>query len=142
MIFEDSILTEMKEAWPHKWQEVRAYFEKKEEEYEKYSDNVKEKMDHPKITLLSRIKGAKLLREHELKILNKCIPKNQLEDGVTYISTGCTLCRFICEARWDQKIGKFKYMRDKFGLKFEDEIEHFVDVIDTGYAGFTPIKKK
>ena len=62
------------------------------------------------------------------------IPKNELIIGKIYIGD----CRNATEAIWDGKV--FKYMRTKFGLTYEEEINHFED--DDGYDVFVPIKIK
>ena len=62
------------------------------------------------------------------------IPKDKLIIGKTYIGD----CRNAIEAIWDGKV--FKYMRTKFGLTYEEEINHFED--DDGYDVFVPIKIK
>lgn len=62
------------------------------------------------------------------------IPKDELIIGKIYIGD----CRNATEAIWDGKV--FKYMRTKFGLTYEEEINHFED--DDGYDVFVPIKLK
>ena len=62
------------------------------------------------------------------------IPKDELIIGKIYIGD----CRNATEAIWDGKV--FKYMRTKFGLTYEEEINHFEE--DDGYDVFVPIKLK
>lgn len=64
------------------------------------------------------------------------IPKSELIDGAYYEGT----CRNASMAQWDAKKGKFIYTRYKFGLAFEDEIEHPEDEIDR-YDVFIPFRK-
>ncbi len=62
------------------------------------------------------------------------IPLDKLEIGKTYI--GC--CRNAREAVWLGE--KFEYQKYKFGLFFQEKINHFQD--DDGYDVFIPIKVK
>lgn len=48
------------------------------------------------------------------------IAKKDLEHNVRYSGR----CRNSSTAYWDAKAEKFKYLRQKFGFKFVDEIEH------------------
>ena len=68
-------------------------------------------------------------------ILIKCgaIPKDKLETGATYLGS----CRNSETAIWNGF--KFVYNRNKFGISYEDEINHFQH--DDGYDLFVPIKK-
>lgn len=62
------------------------------------------------------------------------IPKAKLIIGETYIGN----CRNTTEAIWDGE--HFNYIRTKFGLKYNEKINHFED--DNGYDVFVPIKLK
>lgn len=68
--------------------------------------------------------------EHEI------VAKSGLIDGAYYEGT----CRNASIARWDASRNKFVYTRYKFGLSFEDEIEHPEDEIDR-YDVFIPFAK-
>lgn len=80
--------------------------------------------------------------QYEQDILKRIIPKNKLKGGVTYIGTGCKLSRGTKEATWDEKKQIFIYTRYKHGGYMLDKMEHFADVVDTVFAGFTPLKEK
>ena len=60
------------------------------------------------------------------------LPKEALQDGHLYLGN----CRNASRAIWNGK--KFKYTRYKFGITFEEEINHFED--DEGNDVFVPIK--
>lgn len=62
--------------------------------------------------------------------LDGMIPKKDLVIGATYQG----YCRNASEAVWNGK--KFMYMREKFGSRFEEDIEHPED--DCGYDVFVP----
>lgn len=62
------------------------------------------------------------------------IPKKNLKVGKTYIGD----CRNATEAVWNGKV--FTYIRNKFGHKYEEDINHFED--DDGSDLFVPIKEK
>lgn len=62
------------------------------------------------------------------------IPKKDLIVGKTYIGS----CRNSSEAVWNGKT--FEYKRYKFGMTFDDEINHFED--NDGYDLFVPLKEK
>lgn len=64
------------------------------------------------------------------------IPKDQMIDGMWYNG----ICRNTRFAMWDKKVGKFRYLRNKFGW-FMEQIEHFEDVKETRLDGFIPVKK-
>ena len=61
------------------------------------------------------------------------IPKSQLEIGFIYEGS----CRNANKAIWNGF--QFEYIREKFGSKFKEKINHFED--DNGYDLFVPIKK-
>lgn len=88
------------------------------------------------------IKNA-LIQKFERDILDRCIKKEDLEDGVWYEcdDEGLRVARRVGKARWNEEKGKFLYERDKFGHKFEDTMDYFGDVINAGYAGFPPMWK-
>jgi hypothetical protein len=142
MLIENDILEEMKKFWPDKWQNVINFYESKEATFNNYPDDIKAKMKTPKEQLLERLEATKQLKEYELEVLSKTIPKDKLEDGVTYIGLDSTLSRHVDEARWDAKQDMFVYQRYKFGMTFEDTMHHFADVINISIAGFTPMSKK
>lgn len=62
------------------------------------------------------------------------IPKTDLVVGKTYIGD----CRNATEAVWNGNT--FTYKRYKFGIYFDEDINHFED--DDGYDLFVPIKVK
>lgn len=150
MVVEENILKQMQETWPDNWEQVLKYFQDKDNTHQEHfpnlAPNLQQKMgrDYWKKELIRRIKGVQELHRWEQEVGQKIIPKNQLEDGVTYLPLEGTggLCRHVKEARWDAKEQIFWYTRTKFGYTFEDRMDHFIDVIDAGIAGFTPIKKK
>jgi len=143
MEFDDNILKDLKELWPDDWQRLIDYWGKKELAF---NAELKEKLgpDYFKNQLMERIEGRKALLKREQEIVDAIIPKDQLEDGVTYLAMEGTghFTRHIYEARWDAKNQIFYYERTKFGDKFEDTMDHFADVVHGSIAGFTPIKKK
>ena len=145
MKLDPNIEKELKELWPDRWEGVLAFYEKSEIAFNTAPENVREKMGEDYIDNLikQRIKGRKETLKFEKEVLEKIIPKNKLENSATYLAMEGTerLCRHIEEAKWDKKEQKFWYTRNKFGHEFEDLIDHFEDVINDGYAGFTPIKK-
>lgn len=61
------------------------------------------------------------------------IPKSKLKVGKTYLGA----CRNAEKAVWRGKF--FVYKRYKFGMWYEEEINHFED--DDGYDLFVPIKQ-
>lgn len=75
-------------------------------------------------------------KEYVIKNYIRCgaIPKKDLIIGRTYIGD----CRNADEAIWNGKV--FIYKRTKFGVTFDEEINHFED--DNGYDLFVPIKLK
>lgn len=62
------------------------------------------------------------------------IPKKDLIVGETYIGN----CRNATEATWNGEV--FVYKRTKFGITYNEKINHFED--DDGYDLFVPIKIK
>lgn len=144
MIIEENILKEIKEVWPNSWEHVIESFEKKEETFQNLPDHVKEKVGTPIQQLIKRMESMKAHRVWESKVVEQIIPKEKLEDGVVYLAMEGTssLCRCVQEARWDASKQKFMYERTKFAWTFEDEMDHFADVVNGSIAGFTPFKKK
>ena len=67
--------------------------------------------------------------------LDGMIAKKDLVDGAIYLGH----CRNAGYAQWNAGLGKFEYIRHKFGCEFIDEIEHPED--DRGYDIFVPILK-
>ena len=61
------------------------------------------------------------------------IPKSDLEVGCKYLGQ----CRNADEATWNGE--NFVYQRYKFGITYEEKINHFED--DDGFDLFVPIKK-
>ena len=62
------------------------------------------------------------------------IPKNKLITGKTYIGE----CRNANEATWNGE--KFIYKRNKFGMTYDEDINHFEE--DDGHDLFVPLKIK
>ena len=75
--------------------------------------------------------------EYQIVVSNiiRCgaIPKDKMELGAIYIGS----CRNSDMAMWDGD--DFKYVREKFGHKYIEHINHFEDYTD--YDVFVPIKK-
>lgn len=65
----------------------------------------------------------------------KPIGKEELIKGETYSG----ICRNASKAIWDGK--EFHYKRFKFGLTYDETINHYEDDNDFGYDVFVPIKK-
>lgn len=61
------------------------------------------------------------------------IPKKDLVVGAKYLGT----CRNADTAVWNGTV--FEYQRYKFGMYFDDKINHFED--DNGYDLFVPVKR-
>lgn len=143
MQLEDNILKDLKELWPNDWEKLIDFWEKKEAAF---PENAKEKLgpDYFKNQIIERIEGRKALLAREQEIVNAIIPKEDLEDGVVYLAMEGTehFCRYVQEARWDAAKGYFWFIRNKFGHTFEDQMDHFADVVHGSVAGFTPIRKK
>lgn len=64
------------------------------------------------------------------------IPKSDLIDGEIYYGES----RNTSKAIWDAELQKFRYQRFKFGLEFEDVIEHPEDEIGN-HDVFIPLSK-
>ena len=146
MILKKDIEQNLKEFWPDNWERIIEHYQKQANVLR----SVGKKIDNNYVEkcILERIKGREDVLKYEQDVLKKIIPKDKLEDGVTYIGTGCSLSRNVEEARWDIKErqgehkGMFWYTRHKFGNTFEDTMHHFADVVNSSIAGFTPLKKK
>lgn len=63
------------------------------------------------------------------------IPKSELIIGNTYSG----YCRNASKATWDGK--KFHYTRHKFGVSFEETINHYEDDNESDIDVFVPIKE-
>lgn len=86
--------------------------------------------DVPEIPILNNT-------EEKHSLINKlielgAIPKKDLVVGRTYVGS----CRNSEEAVWNGE--KFIYKRTKFGITYDEKINHFED--DDGYDVFIPIK--
>lgn len=101
---------------------------------EKISGNLKDHFecpeDVPEIPILNNT-------EEKQSLINKlielgAIPKKDLVIGKTYVGS----CRNSEEAVWNGE--KFIYKRTKFGITYDEKINHFED--DDGYDVFIPIK--
>ncbi len=67
--------------------------------------------------------------------LDGMIARKDLVDGAIYLGH----CRNAGYAQWNAGLGKFEYIREKFGCEYIDEIEHPED--DRGFDIFVPILK-
>lgn len=78
----------------------------------------------------------KPLDEFYISHIIRCggIPKSELKDGSEYIGN----CRNSTKATWNSSKNLFVYKRFKFGMEYEDSINHFED--DDGYDLFVPIE--
>jgi hypothetical protein len=77
------------------------------------------------------IKQGELDRAYTLGML----PKLDLEDGVYYQG----YCRHATVAMWSAEKSCFIYMRQKFGRRYPDEVNHPED--DNGFDLFVPLRK-
>ena len=68
--------------------------------------------------------------------IKEYIPKKDLVDKTTYEG----ICRNSTSATWHADLGKFVYMRNKFGSEFPETILHPED--DTTWDVFYPIKER
>ena len=151
MVLSDDVVNEIKAIWPDRWLSIIEFYSSKDAQHRKvYSslpDNVKDSLggiDRWYNELLDRIKSKKEQLQFEQDVCSMIIPKDQLSNGVTYIALDGTehLSRHVAEATWDSSQGMFIYKRSKFGMEFDDTMHHFTDVVNSGLAGFTPIKEK
>jgi len=143
MKLKKGIIERAQKIWGDDWERIAENFEKKREPQAKLPKKVQKKMGTPEEQFIQLIEQREKQREWELEVVDTIIPKDQLEDGAYYAAMEGTakLCRHVDKARWDAKKGQFMYERTKFNYTFEDEMDHFADVLDVGYAGFTPIRK-
>lgn len=63
------------------------------------------------------------------------IPKSELMVGQCYPGH----CRNACKATWDGN--KFHYKRYKFGIEYEETINHYEDDNQLGIDVFVPVKE-
>ncbi len=99
-------------------------------------DNMKPFSEPNDIPTIPSFKDYQKYKEIVIDNLIRCgaIPKSKLKVGTTYIGD----CRNTNEATWNGE--KFEYKRIKFGMTFDDTIEHFED--EMYYDVFVPIKEK
>jgi hypothetical protein len=84
----------------------------------------------------------KELRDLEKRVLDRCIKKEDLEDGAWYDcdKEGKRFTRFGGIAQWDEKKQMFRAPgQQQFGM--DGWLDHWEDVINTRYAGFPPMWK-
>jgi hypothetical protein len=82
-------------------------------------------------------------RKLELEMLDKAIPKEELEDGAWYrcnekaeiFTRHCDRAQWIAEKDYFRVPGQQQFGMDGY-------LDHWVDAIDTGYAGFIPMWKE
>jgi hypothetical protein len=114
----------------------------KEEHYNKLvekvgkekADNIKEQLEKDRLKNLEEVKERE---EHEKKLLEAAIPKEELVGGAFYLGV-----RFRNHglAQWDEKLGVFLTINYQFE-PFLERIQHFADTIETGFDGFIPFEK-
>jgi hypothetical protein len=78
----------------------------------------------------------------ELELLNKAIPKEELEDGAWYDcdEDAKKVARFDGIAQWNEKKQEFLAPgQQQFGM--DGYLDHWADAIDAGFAGFVPMWK-
>lgn len=114
----------------------------KEEHYNKIVEKFgKEKADNIRVKIEEddRLKKEMYMaeKEHERKLLEVAIPKEELKDGVFYLGV-----RFRNHglAQWDAKLGVFLTINYQFE-PFLERIPHFADAIDGGFDGFIPFEQ-
>lgn len=100
-------------------------------EYYDKSDNKISDNFQPSIPRVSQDEYDNIVVPHLIKW--GAIPKSKLEVGKTYKG----YCRNADEAIWNGK--KFEYIREKFGFKYTEVINHFED--DNGLDLFVPYKE-
>ena len=122
-------------------EEKKEYIEKLKKEKEERTQKIIKKWDemepfkdHESIPLIP-ILDDETYQKHIVPNIIRCggIPKSELEKGATYLGD----CRNASKAIWNGE--KFVYVRNKFGITFNEKINHFED--DEGYDVFIPIKK-
>lgn len=96
-------------------------------EMEPFADNIPD---------IPRMETPEDYQEYVVKNFIRCgaIPKKDLIVGKTYIGD----CRNASEAIWNGT--QFIYKRQKFGVIYDEVINHFED--DDGFDLFVPIKEK
>lgn len=62
------------------------------------------------------------------------IPRCNLENGAYYVG----YCRNALIAQWDERAGRFVYLRHKFGTIFSETINHPEN--DDGFDFFVPVR--
>ena len=81
-------------------------------------------------------------KENDLKILERCIKKEDLVDGAWYETDkeGEEVARWVDKAQWIEKDNHFLAPgQQQFGM--DGYLDYFGDVINTGMAGFPPMKR-
>ena len=81
-------------------------------------------------------------KENDLKILERCIKKEDLIDGAWYETDfeGKKVARFAGKAKWIEKDNHFLAPgQQQFGM--DGYLDYWGDVIESRYAGFPPMKK-
>ena len=81
-------------------------------------------------------------RKKELELLDKAIPKKELEDGAWYDcdKDAKKVARFDGIAQWNAKKQEFLAPgQQQFGM--DGWLDHWEDAINNGYAGFVPMWK-
>ena len=89
-----------------------------------------------------RVKALEWVRERDLELLKKAIPKAEMEDGVWYDceDDAKSVARFGGKAKWDKERDMFLAPgQQQFGA--DGWLDHWEDAIDNGYAGFVPMWK-
>jgi hypothetical protein len=88
------------------------------------------------------IKMIEFNRKRDLNLLAKAIPKEQLEDGAWYDceDEAKRVARFQGKAQWIKEKDMFLAPgQQQFGM--DGWLDHWVDAIDAGFAGFVPMWK-
>ncbi len=88
------------------------------------------------------IKMIEFNRERDLELLNKAIPKEQLEDGAWYDcdEEAKKVARFGGKAKWVKKQNMFLAPgQQQFGM--DGWLDHWADVVNDRFAGFVPMWK-
>jgi hypothetical protein len=88
------------------------------------------------------IQALEETRAFELELLNKAIPKEELEDGAWYDcdEDAKKVARFDGIAQWNEKKQEFLAPgQQQFGM--DGYLDHWADAIDAGFAGFVPMWK-
>lgn len=108
----------------------------------KGEDVKKEKEIHNDI----KVRRGKLINDYrrrkDQEILKRCIKKEDLIDGEWYWTDkeGEEVARYVEKGQWLKDKDHFLVPgQQQFGM--DGYLDHFGDVIETGYAGFPPMKK-